>query len=373
MTSVVVEAVGLPEVAFSSNGSQGVLGEHSAVEASTERFGFLNSSWHAAWARHLIPSNRWKEPATVFRLMRGDLEVAETVFASQTMSLVNVFSLGGYYWPFRGASLDIERLEPAQYAASMANALTRRTRFWVLRLSPILDRDVAMQALSEQLRASGWFRFTRESGKVFELSLPPSAAALQSTMSASLLRNIRYMRRRAEKDLGAVRWDRYSGASLTVDRLDEAASVEEKSWVSAKQGDVKLLGAENRRFWQQIAAAAHPGTEVALWILRVGGHPAAFSLNIETDRTLCILANSYVHDLKQYSLGSVLSYQVLCDAIERGRRFLDWGSGDSGYKQKWGAKAGSALQEHLFFRPTLAGRMATLALGRAGSGWTRTQ
>lgn len=371
MTHVFVEAV-------AANAQE--LANLSTTDTGTElpkpvkvagRFDFLHPLWHAAWADHLIPSKRWRAPAFVFRLTSGDSDAAEIVFANQAVSVAKILSLGGYYWPFRGASRNEALLSPGRFGSAMAGLLTQRAPGWALRLSPILDSDVAMQALSEQLRALGWYKFTRDSGKVFELDLPASEQALQATMSASLLRNVRYLRRRAEKEVGAMVWSRYSGPSLTAERMAEAAMVEEKSWVAAEQGDVKLLGAENRRFWQQVVQGEPSGSEVALWVLSVAGQPAAFSFHVETERTLCILANSYDPAFKQYSLGSILTYQVLCDAIERGRNLLDWGAGDSGYKQKWGAKGGSSLQEHLLLRPSLVGRLAALVLGRSGSGWTR--
>lgn len=371
MTNVFVEAVGTSVQELPNSVVTGKGAEQTVAGQRTDRFDFLHPVWHAAWADHLIPSKRWLAPAFVFRLTNGDSEVAELVFAKQAVSVAKILSLGGYYWPFRGASRNEVLLSPDLFGSAMAGLLNKRAPGWALRLSPILDTDASMQALSEQLRALGWYKFTRESGKVFELELPASEEALHVSISSSLLRNIRYLRRRAEKEVGNVQWTRYAGASLTAERMDEAAMVEEKSWVAAEQGDVKLLGDENRRFWQQVVREAPPGSEVALWVLRLAGQPAAFSFHVETDRTLCILANGYDPAFKQYSLGSILTYQVFCDAIERGRNLLDWGAGDSGYKQKWGAKGGSSLQEHLLLRPTLTGRLAALALGRSGSGWTR--
>jgi hypothetical protein len=334
-----------------------------------KRFCFLNSNWNAAWVNNLIPSKRWLSPAILFQLKHGEINVAEVVFAKQAIFIVKILSLGGYYWPFRGACRKEKMISSKQFGLKMADMLNSRAPAWALRLSPILDSDEAMQSLSEELHALGWYKFVRDCGKVFEIELPSTVEELYKTVSPSLLRNIRYMMRRAEKELGLLQWQRFAGDSLTSEIIEKAALIEEKSWVTAKQGDTKLLGSENRRFWQQVIDSPQPGAEVVLWVLTIAGQPAAFSFHVETERTLFIIANGYDESLAQYSFGSILTHQVMSDAISRGRRLLDWGSGDSGYKQKWGAKGSSSLQEHIFFRPTWLGTVAARVLQRTGSSW----
>lgn len=365
----VVKTIPLP------SGQEGIDG--AALEErtgrDTHRFDFSSPAWHAAWVQHHIPSDRWRAPVTVFRVIQGENNLGEMLFATQRISVLKVMSLGGYYWPFRGASIDRSRLSPALFAGLMAELISRESSYQVLRMAPVLANDPAIQTLCEQLRGRGWSQFTRETGRVFELEFASTESDLKAQMSASMLRNVLYMQRRTEKDKGPVTWRRYAGSGVTPDVLDEAASVEALSWVYAQQGDVKLVGAGNKAFWQQVIDGLRPGCDVVLWVLYVDGHPAAFSFHLETRSTVFILANGYVQEFNQYSLGSVLTYRVFLDAVQRGMRHLDWGSGDSGYKQKWGAAAGSSLHEHLFFGPTLLGKGGAFLFERAASEWDRVR
>jgi CelD/BcsL family acetyltransferase involved in cellulose biosynthesis len=48
---------------------------------------------------------------------------------------------------------------------------------------------------------------------------------------------------------------------------------------------------------------------------------------------------------------------------------FDWGQGDSGYKQRWGAQEGALLYDVMMFRPGLLGDLLALAADKALRDW----
>lgn len=292
---------------------------------------------------------------------------AEIAFARKRMRGLSLPALGGYYWPWRGVAVD-----PAAGAESLgelAAALTRQPGGIVLRLGPLIAGDTDTQAFVRELSARRWHGLQQESGEVFELTLPDSEAELRAQMSDSLWKNIAYLRRRLEKQ-GTVTAQRFHlGAGQAAALLARAALVEQASWVAQQGGDVKLVGSQNQAYWATLAEAAQ-GPQVVLWLLSCDARDIAFSLHLEHGQTVCIVANGYDEALKASSPGSLLSLDIFRDAIGRGRRLVDWGQGDSGYKQRWGAVPGAQMMNLILFRPGLLGAVGYRVLKTALSGWT---
>jgi CelD/BcsL family acetyltransferase involved in cellulose biosynthesis len=81
------------------------------------------------------------------------------------------------------------------------------------------------------------------------------------------------------------------------------------------------------------------------------------------------IANSYDPRVAKHSPGKLLYYRNLVRAIEDGIATVDWGAGDSGYKQVIGAEKGPAIRDWLFIRPgidALAGKLLRAAWKRSG-------
>jgi CelD/BcsL family acetyltransferase involved in cellulose biosynthesis len=152
--------------------------------------------------------------------------------------------------------------------------------------------------------------------------------------------------------------------------LQRAALVEQASWVVQQGEDAKLVGEQNQAYWSRLAQHGGSGPEVVLWLLSCGERDIAFSLHLEHGQTMCIVANGYDDAWKASSPGSLLSLDIFRDAIERGLRLVDWGQGDSGYKQRWGAQPGAQMTDLILFRPGLVGAVAYRMLKTALSGWT---
>jgi len=325
------------------------------------RRGFVHAHASAAWEQAYLPGNGWRGPLAVVRAAG-----AELAFARKRAGKLDLWVLGGYYWPWRGVAVSPDAGEQALEA--LATELTRRPPGPVLRMGPLIDGDTDTRRLISLLRARGWHGLTQESGQVFELALPASTEALKEQVSGSLWKNIAYLRRRLEKQ-GAVMSERHrlTGA-LSAPLLQRAALVEQASWVAQQGKDVKLVGAQNQAYWSGLAQH-DDGPEVVLWLLSCGGRDIAYSLHLEHGQTMCIVANGYDEELKASSPGSLLSLDIFQEAIGRGLRMVDWGQGDSGYKQRWGAYPGAQMRDLILFRPGLVGTVAYRMLKIPLSSW----
>ena len=325
------------------------------------RRGFVRAHTSAAWEQAYLPGNGWRGPLAVVRVAG-----AEVAFARKRAGKLDVWALGGYYWPWRGVAIEPGAGEHT--LAELAAELTRRPCGAVLRMGPLIDGDTDTQRFVSLLRAHGWRGLKQESGQVFELSLPASTEALKAQVSGSLWKNIAYLRRRLDKQ-GAVTTERHRlTAEQAAPLLQRAALVEQASWVAQQGGDVKLVGAQNQAYWSRLAQQGG-GPEVVLWLLSCGERDIAFSLHLEHGQTMCIVANGYDEAWKASSPGSLLSLDIFEDAIGRGQRLVDWGQGDSGYKQRWGAQPGAGMMNLILFRPGLVGAVGYRMLKTALSGW----
>jgi CelD/BcsL family acetyltransferase involved in cellulose biosynthesis len=139
----------------------------------------------------------------------------------------------------------------------------------------------------------------------------------------------------------------------SVSTLATLERIEAASWVAG--GDAKFIGAANRRFWAALAAGRGRACEVVFWLLYCGDEPVAFSAHFETPCVVYIVANSFDDRWKIHSPGSLLTFEVLRDAVTRGKNQVDWGQGDSGYKGRWGAKPSSMLFDVMLFKPGWVG------------------
>ena len=324
---------------------------------------FFDARWIRAWEHAFVPSSSWRGPVVAHALVADGGWLA---LARQRAFGLSVAALAGYYWPFRTAAIASD-----EAARRLARDLTDRRPSPVLRLGPVSTRDAGIGRLQDAMLRAGWRGFFRDTGQVFEIELPASAEGIHATMSASLLKNIRYSRRRLERERGPVETTRHVLRGDCDSVLAMLEAIEAESWLAHEGGETKFLGEANRRFWRVLASHDGAASEIVFWVLRCAGLPVAFSAHVETATTVYILANTYREDWKQSSPGSVLSLELLEDACARGRKRIDWGQGDSGYKSRFGATPQAKLRDVMLFAPGIAGTATRAAATPALREWKR--
>lgn len=315
--------------------------------------GFLRYSWFAAalqayggTARTLIVTREGEKMAT--------LPVVPT--GPRGLGLVSV---PGCYWPFR--SFPIRADAAVAEAGALLSGLGQQAR--ALRLGPIYDGDPALELLKEAAGAAGWAVLDRFVADSFLLDIAALRAQGSWPRNSTLRKN-----RFHEKHLGShgdLTWRFISGADWNEVAFDALADVERKSWIAARTdgSDAKFTREGHGAFWR--AAAQDPVLAEMMWAatLQVDGAPAAFSFDLNAGTLKYAIANSYDPAFAKHSPGKLLYYRNLVQAIEGGITTVDWGAGDSGYKQVIGAERGPAIRDWLFVRPGVPAAAATLLKG----------
>lgn len=329
----------------------------------------FDAAWVQAWQEAYLGDKAWVSPFGLAE-SRVDGCALTLAWARQRLGPLAVTAIGGWYWPARGLG-SLGAAPTPRALSELAEKLHDQLGWPLLRLGPVVDDDAATAALLATLRAHGFADWRRELGVTMRLPLAPGAA-LTAFASRSLLKNLAYLRRRMARELGAVQCQRHELSEANASGLlERVQAVEAASWVLDKAGDAKFVGERNRRFWSRLAASPGRGWKPVVWLLSAGGQDLAFSAHLEHGETVWIFANGYAEAHAALSPGSLLTEDLLQEALGRHVRLVDWGQGDSGYKGRWGAVAGAAVHDHLMFGPSLAGRALGLVAATRLRGWER--
>ncbi|WP_267379029.1 GNAT family N-acetyltransferase [Sphingomonas sp. GC_Shp_6] len=272
--------------------------------------------------------------------------------------VLRLSAVPGSYWPFRSFPV-ADGVTPPAFEAALA-VLARAVNG--LRIGPVYDGDPAADGLIAAARARGWVALDRFVAESWLLEMG------EDFPRGSTLRKNRFH----EKHLaahGALDWRFLAGADWPAAFAD-LASIERRSWIAARTDgrDAKFTDDGHGAFW---AAAAGDPVLAAMFraaLLTVDGAPAAFSFDLDAGALRYAIANSYDPAFAKHSPGKLLYYRNLVAAKADGTERIDWGAGDSGYKQVIGAERGPAIRDWLLLRPGLPALLGPLI----GRWWRRS-
>jgi len=320
---------------------------------------FLRYGWFAAALR------AYGGHARTITVSREGEPVAALPIVAAGPAWAKLAAIPGCYWPFR--SLPVREDAGVEALEALLPRLAREAR--ALRVGPVYDGDPALELLKEAARNQGWALLDRFVADSFALDIAAERAQGTWPRNSTLKKN-----RFHEKHLGShgeLDWSFVSGADWDDSAFDALAEIEKKSWIAARTdgSDAKFTTTGHGAFWR--AAAEDPVLAGMMWaaMLRVDGAPAAFSFDMNAGALKYAIANSYDPAFAKHSPGKLLYYRNLVRAIEDGISTVDWGAGDSGYKQVIGAAKGPAIRDWLFVRPgldALAGKLLRGAWKRTG-------
>lgn len=336
------------------DGLSGAIDTVAAGAAETHRF--LRYAWYAAALA------AYGGRARTIVVEQDGSPVAALPIVAVGPPVARMATVPGCYWPFRSFPLHRAAGVEALDGLLAQAALTVRA----LRIGPVYDDDPALAALLERARANGWATLDRFVATSWRFALDDPDWPRGST-----LRKNRFH----EKHLaahGALDWCFLRGRDWPRG-FDVLAAVEEKSWIAALTDgrDAKFTDDGHGPFWRAAAADPVLAGMMSAALLTIDGVPAAFSFDLDTGAMRYAIANSYDPAFAKHSPGKLLHYRNLVHARERGIATVDWGAGDSGYKQTIGAAEGPAIRDWLLVRPgpeALAARMLRGRWAASGQG-----
>ncbi|MES2020589.1 MAG: GNAT family N-acetyltransferase [Pseudomonadota bacterium] len=310
---------------------------------------FLRYQWYAA------ALEAYGGAARTIVVEDDDEAVIALPFVGVGPALARVAMVPGCYWPFRSFPMHA-RVAPRAVDA-LLDTLGRSVN--ALRIGPVCDGDASLAGVLERARAKGWAVLDRFVADSFVLDVTQ-----EDWPRGSTLRKNRFHEKHLA-DHGALDW-RFVGAGEWDAAFDAFALVEGRSWIGAKTDgrDAKFTRTGHGAFWR--AAARDPALAgmMSAALLTIKGVPSAFSFDLDCGATRYAIANSYDPAVARHSPGKLLAYRNLVRAKAAGIRTVDWGAGDSGYKQTLGAVQGPALRDWLLVRPGIPAGVARLLKGR---------
>ncbi len=330
----------------------------TVAERGAQSHRFLRFGWYAAALA------AYGGQAKTLVVEQDDAPVLTLPFVPLGPRLLRIAAIPGCYWPFRSFGLALEAGEPALKAA--LSTLARHVNG--IRIGPVYDTDPAAAALIATARAQGWTTVDRAIGDSWSLDLPRAREGEPWPRTSTLRKNRFHEKHLAEH--GTPDWRFLSGADWPAVFADLGA-VEQTSWIAhaTDRTGMKFTADGHLAFWQAAVADPVLAGMFRAALLTVDGAPAAFSFDIDTGELLYAIANSYDPRFAKHSPGKLLYWRNLVAAQARGIRRVDWGAGDSGYKQVIGATVDAPIRDWLLFRPglpALAGRLLGWLWRRSG-------
>lgn len=338
-----------------------VVGLSAAIDtvaaAAAPSHAFLRYGWYAAALA------AYGGQARTLLVGDSDVPVLAMPFVPLGPSWLRLATVPGCYWPFRSFGLALGTGDAAlKVALATLGACVNG-----LRIGPVYDDDPAATPLIAAARADGWTAIDRHIGESWGLDLDPLVDG-QAWPRTSTLRKNRFH----EKHLaahGMPDWRFLSGADWPAG-FDSLAAIEERSWLAATdRSDMKFTADGHGAFWRAAVADPVLADMIRAAMLTIDDAPAAFSFDIDTGDLLYAVANSYDPAFAKHSPGKLLYWRNLVAAMGRGVRRVDWGAGDSGYKQVIGATQDKPIRDWLLLRPglpALAGRLLAGLWRRSG-------
>jgi len=336
-------------------------------EAIAERR-FLSECWIRAWAETLPPGGRWKGPLETLLTRDTEGEVS-AVLPLATVRLgpgLGIRALAGPRQPFRG--LVARQRDFATAMEELGSQLVGDPRWSALRFSSVDGGDIALDTLVTYLKLRGWLSHQRFLYLTLATPLPDSLDALHAQLGKRREKRFRHKESRLRREGPyEIRIHRDLEASAWLRVIEGLAEIERHSWLVKLGGETQFQSEAGRRFWQRVLSDPETRGCWGVFVLFFQGRPACYCLTADMGGTRYSIYNHYDDAFRPLSLGSIVDHDVFRDAIERGMKKIDFGHGDSGYKQQsLGASPDGSLRDVVVAAPTGRGR----ALFAASMGWS---
>lgn len=258
----------------------------------------------------------------------------------------------GSYWPFRTIGLS-DRATADDVAALLSDKVAIAALGPLWRLGPVYRDDDAFARLAGGARRAGWYVIERPAGTSFVLD----AAALQAGgpwPRSSTAKTVRRLIRRLDAE-GVVTWAEVRGADWSAQAFDDLSAVERESWVGATDlSGAKFENPDHRRIWEHAVRDPALAERLSALILYLDHRPIAFSFDLDCGPLQYGIAAGFDRRFGRFRPSKIVGHRQIVRSLARGTRRFDWGLGDGGYKQEWGAVPGPEAIDCLFVRSRIA-------------------
>jgi hypothetical protein len=231
-----------------------------------------------------------------------------------------------------------ELYEPTDFPHSDPASLRTLVRTLVelrrpLLLHRILADSPVLAALRDAFKLRGVF-ITRPATGYPWIELDASWSDPESKLSASRRSSLRRAQRRAD-EIGSTRYKILSPRPHELpDLLAECLRIEAANW-KGRTGSALLADPDRRRFFEQYTAIASERGILRLCFLKVGGHPAATQIAVESGGGFWLLKVGYDETFSRCSPGNLLMLETLRYAARRGLRSYEFLGSAEPWTKMW--------------------------------------
>ncbi|MGV3724169.1 MAG: GNAT family N-acetyltransferase, partial [Actinomycetota bacterium] len=165
------------------------------------------------------------------------------------------------------------------------------------------------------------------------LPLPPTVTELHSRLPSRLRSNLRYYRRRIEREGGTIET---ADAETLPAAMDALFELHQARWRRRRLPGV-FSSARVRSFHREAAAGLLARDRLRLHLMRFQGTVGAALYCFACRGRGYYYAGGFNPELSRLSPGTVLTAYAMEDALRAGARTFDFLRGDEPYKYAWGA------------------------------------
>jgi CelD/BcsL family acetyltransferase involved in cellulose biosynthesis len=188
---------------------------------------------------------------------------------------------------------------------------------------------------------------TRRRDLPMTLSLPVSWPSFESGLSKSMRDNIAYYPRRLTREIGPWKIEmarspaEVASATEHLIRLHRQRSESTAGPTHRNHLPGETEAAFLRGLFQRLARR----DQVSLVSLKIAGESVAVQAFVETERCLSVYYSGYDERWRRYSPLTIITAEVIREAIVRGFDRLEFPPGESAWKSRWGAISDENVEE----------------------------
>lgn len=232
----------------------------------------------------------------------------------------------------------IARGREAEVGAAIVEALAASNDWDQIDLYNVPETSPTREWLGESVSAQGW-AFDDERQVVSPRLILPESITFEDYVAGLKKRDRHELRRKLRRANATegLRWYLVDGefASELEPEVDAFIDLLKRS----RRDKAEFMTSQMRRFFFEGVRAAHRGGWLQLAFLEVEGRKAATYLSFDYDDRLMVYNSGMDPDsFRSLSTGIVLMARLIENAIQKGKRVVDFMRGDEEYKYRLGAE-----------------------------------